>query len=209
MVVGANGYRLSFTTGGLLCDEAVAVAAVMVVEPDVSEVRTTAVERNLVQQRTSASTTRVTREVIGRLAGLPPAGIELVANGSAVDARALMWLAACLRYRLVGDFGRDVVRERLLSGRLLVAEDFDTFWNQQASWIDALRDAADTTRKKLRQNTFRMIREAGWLTGDGHVREAALSFAAIEVIRDVNPELALSFPLHNAQVAGIIQHQER
>jgi hypothetical protein len=169
-------YRLSFTTGGLLRAEAVAIADVVVLTGDPGAARELAVQRNLVQQRTTASTVRVTREVLQRLATLPATGVELVARGSLGDTRHVLWLAVCLRYRFLRDFGRDVLRDRYISGRsFLTHEDFDTFWNLQSSWVDALRDASASTRVKLRQNTFRILHEAGMLTDDDRVLPVLLS----------------------------------
>lgn len=197
-------YRLSFTTGGLLRTEAAVIAEVLLSLGDAGAARERVIEQNLVQQRTTASTARVTREVLQRLSTLPPVGVELVARGSVEDTRHVMWLAVCLRYRFLREFGREVVRERCTSGRSsLVYADFDTFWNVQASWVDALRDTADSTRAKLRQNTFRMLREAGLLNADGQVLPIVLSPSASEVIMATSPELVLSFPIDDVQLATL------
>jgi hypothetical protein len=202
-VTGA-AYRLSFTTGGLLRAEAVAIAEVVVSVGDIGAAREIALRRNLVQQRTTASTERVTREVVQRLTTLPASGVELVARGSVDDTRQIMWLAACLLYDFLRDFGREVIRDRYTSGRWLVNyEDFDTFWNLQSSWVDALRDAAASTRGKLRQNTFRMMREAGLLSDDHHILPVLLSPSAVAVVVEASPELLLSFPIDDAQIAAM------
>lgn len=195
-------YRLSFTTGGLLRAEATAIAEVLLTAEDSAAARAEAQDRNLVQQRTAASTARVTREVLQRLERLPKDATELIAHGPVSEATQLMWLAACLRYRFLRDFGREVIRGRYIAGqRHLALEDFDTFWNLQSSWIDELRDTADATRKKLRQNTFRMIREAGFLDVHDEIRPAVLSPAVAETIATCSPALLLSFPIDDAQVA--------
>lgn len=205
----AAQYHLSFTTGGLLRAEAVAIADVLLTEVDVERARYRAIEQNLVQQRTTASTARVTREVMQRLSELPQVGIELVAHGSVDDVRHTMWLAACLRYRFLRDFGREVIRERVISGRSgLAYEDFDTFWNLQSSWVDALRDAAHSTRMKLRQNTFRMLREAGLMGEDGRVLSVIPSPPVAGVIVAAAPELLLSFPIDDAQIAAFAVNQD-
>ncbi|WP_187776383.1 DUF1819 family protein [Antrihabitans cavernicola] len=197
-------YRLSFTTGGLLRAEAVAIAGIMLSSNDAAQARDRAIAQNVVQQRTTASTVRMTREVLQRLAELPEAGVELVAHGSVDDSRHALWLAACLRYRFLRDFGREVVRDRYVTGRSLVtSEDFDTFWNLQSSWVDALRDAADSTRNKLRQNTFRMLRDAGMLSANGQVLPVHPTAAVSEVIAASDPTLLLSFPANDARVGGL------
>lgn len=199
-----GAYRLSFTTGGLLRAEAVAIAGLLVTAPDAATARARAVELNLVQQRTTASTVRVTREVVQRVGELPPSGVEMVAQGSVDDSRQLMWLAACLRYRFLRDFGREVVRDRLVSGRSTVEQaDFDMFWNLQSSWVDALRDTANSTRIRLRQNTFLMLREAGLLDDQRRVLPTNLSPGVVAVIANAGNELLLSFPIHDAQVAAL------
>ncbi|WP_425004478.1 DUF1819 family protein [Mycolicibacterium sp. S3B2] len=197
----AAAYRLSFTTGGLLRAEAMAVAEVLLTAGNETAARVELRARNLVQQRTATSTARVTREVVQRLSELPPDGVSLVAHGTVSDAGHIMWLAACLRYQFLRDFGSEVLRARFNSGQwTLSLQDFDTFWNLQSSWIDELRDAADTTRKKLRQNTFRMLREAGFLTDSGEIRQAVLSPEVAKVVERCSPMSFLSFPIDDIQV---------
>lgn len=198
-------YRLSFTTGGLLRSEAVAVSALLVSGLDAGAVRERAIADNVVQQRTSASRTRVTREVAQRLEALPQRGIDLLANGSVDETRQLMWLAACHRYQLLRDFGREVVRERHLSGiNEVTYQDFDAFWNVQSSWIDALRDAADSTRAKLRQNAFRMLAEAGLMDKDSRVQPVLISHGVAATASAMSPELLLSFPIDDGQAATLM-----
>lgn len=198
-----TGYRLSFTTGGLLRAESVAIADIILSTKGAAEGRNRAITQNLVQQRTTASTVRVTREVLQRLAELPRSGVELVARGAVDESRHILWLAACLRYRFLRDFGREVLRERAVTGRWsLTYADFDTFWNLQSSWVDALRDAADSTRAKLRQNTFRMLREAELLSTDNRVLPSTPSLEAVEVIMTASPELLLSFPINDPQATA-------
>lgn len=197
-----DAYRLSFTTGGLLRAEATAIATLLLQTGDTAATRAEAQDRNLVQQRTTASTARVTREVLQRLSQLTTEGVELVAHGAVTDAGHMMWLAACLRYLFLRDFGRETIRSRYISGAVTLTHgDFDAFWNLQSSWIDELRDAAETTRKKLRQNTFRMIREAGFLDDHDEIQPLVLSPAVAEVVTACGPELLLSFPIDDVQVA--------
>ncbi|KXP14866.1 DUF1819 family protein [Tsukamurella pseudospumae] len=197
-------YRLSFTTGGLLMNECAAVAGLLLSEGDASRAWSVAVERNVVQQRVRRSTVRVTSEAVQRLAVVPRAGLRIIADGPGAQSRILMWVAACARYRLLRDFGREVLRDRLLAERPLVEpDDFETFWNVQSAWVDALRDAAPSTRVKLRQTTFRMARDAGFLDEAGRVVAAALTSDTAQVISELDASLVMSLPLHDGQLAGI------
>lgn len=197
-------YRLSFTTGGLMVTESAAVAGLLLSEGDASRAWSVAVERNVVQQRVRRSTVRVTSEAVQRLAVVPRAGLRIIADGPGTQSRILLWVAACARYRLLRDFGREVLRDRLLAERPLVEpDDFETFWNVQSAWVDALRDAAPSTRVKLRQTTFRMARDAGFLDEAGRVVAAALTSDTAQVISDLDASLVMSLPLHDGQLAGI------
>lgn len=197
-------YRLSFTTGGLLLSQGVAAAHVMLTESDVSRARALLEADNRVQQRTAASTQRVTREVVQRVAMLPRSGLELLAGGSVEESRHLMWLAACLRYQFLADFSRDVVRERYASGAgaTLTTADLDTFWDTQSSWIDALRDAKPSTRVRLRSNTFQMLRESEFLDTSGSILGAFLSSSVAGVVSACGFDAFHFFPLNDSQVAA-------
>ncbi|BDH57366.1 hypothetical protein MTP03_23050 [Tsukamurella sp. PLM1] len=203
-VVTIEPYRLSFTAGGLLVEESAAVAALLLEEGDASRAWSLGVERNVVQQRSRRSTVRLTSEAVQRLVLLPSSGLRVLAAGPGAQARILLWVAACARYRLLRDFGREVLRERLLTERPLVQpDDFETFWNVQAAWVDELRDAAPSTRVKLRQSTFRMAREAGFVADGGRVVAVVPSPAVVDVLSQMDPAVALSLPLYESQFAGI------
>ena len=124
-----------------------------------------------------------------------------MARGSLEETRHLMWLAMCLRYQFLRTFGREVIHNRYTASRPVVTyDDFDAFWNLQSSWVDELRDAAETTRAKLRQNTFRMLREAGLLNKDNRILPVLPSPETTEVIMDASPDLLFSFPIDDAQI---------
>jgi hypothetical protein len=60
-------YRLSFTTGGLFVQEAASVAAAYLATKDWAKARAQAREQNLMQVRTAAAATRVSKELTARL----------------------------------------------------------------------------------------------------------------------------------------------
>lgn len=176
-------YALSFTSGGLLLREADVVAAVYLRERDWAAVRNLVMEGNLLQARTVSSSVRVTRETIQRLSVLDDAELELLADSSLTERCHLMWVAACRRYELIGDFAEEVLRERflLLTPRLSI-DDFDRFITGKSLWHSELDELKASTRAKLRQNVFRMLHEAGLCSEDGDIRLAVLSARVYEVL---------------------------
>lgn len=168
-------YRLSFAAGGLLAREAVPVASTYLKVGDWKQTRNVVRERNLIQQRTEASTLRISREVVQRLSTLDRDEVELVSDGTAHERQLMMWSAACRRYELINEFAREVLRERyLLMTPTLTHDDYDSFIRSKALWHGELDALTPLTYKKLRAELFRMLREADLLSETGHIVDAEL-----------------------------------
>ncbi|MBB1515744.1 DUF1819 family protein [Tessaracoccus sp. MC1679] len=173
-------YALSFTSGALLTREAVIAAPLFLEVRDWNAVRDRLRAENLLQARTASSGFRLAREVVQRLAVLTDAQLDLLQDASPSERGHLMWVAACRRYALIGDFAEEVVRERfLLLTPTLGYDDFDSFVRGKALWHPELAEVKDSTLQKLRSTVFRMLTEAGLLTG-GEIVHAPLS----ERVRD-------------------------
>lgn len=169
-------YALSFTTGALLAREAAALAPVYLEQRDWRTVRDLAARGNLLQSRTSTSGVRVVRETVKRLSALTDDEIDLLTDSTASERAHLMWVAACRRYELIGDFAEEVVRERfLLLTPTLDHRDFDAFIRSKAIWHEELVEIKESTLAKLRSNVFRMLQQAELLSAAGHIMPALLS----------------------------------
>lgn len=174
-------YALSFTSGGLLAREASLLAPVYFSERDWGTVRDSSIEQNLLQARTTSSSERVTRETIQRLSVFDENELHLLMDSSHTERSHLMWVAACRRYVLIGDFAEEVLRERfLLLTPTLDHENFDRFITGKSLWHPELDELKPSTRAKLRQTMFRMLHEARLLSQDGEIIPAVLS----ERVRD-------------------------
>ena len=177
---GHDRYALSFTSGALLTREAVIAAPLFLEVRDWGLVRYQLRSENSLQARTASSGSRLAREVAQRLAVLTVPELELLRDASSGERGHLMWVAACRRYALIGDFAEEVVRERfLLLTPTLGYADFDSFVRGKALWHPELAEVKDSTLQKLRSTVFRMLTEAG-LLASGEIVNAALS----ERVRD-------------------------
>ncbi|RRJ85877.1 DUF1819 family protein [Gulosibacter macacae] len=177
---GHDRYALSFTSGALLAREAVIAVPLFLEVRDWGLVRDRLRSENLLQARTASSGFRLAREIAQRLAVLTHPELELLRDASPSERGHLMWVAACRRYALIGDFAEEVVRERfLLLTPTLGYDDFDSFVRGKALWHPELAEVKDSTLQKLRSTVFRMLTEAGLLAG-GEIVHAALS----ERVRD-------------------------
>lgn len=168
-------YALSFTSGALLMREALVAAPVYLRERDWAKVRTLIAEDNLLQTRTRSSGTRLSREVAQRLSALSVDEIELLLEATPTERGHLMWVAACRRYALIGEFAEEVLRERfLVLAHTLDYDDFNSFIRSKALWHEEVVNLKESTLIRLRSNVFRMLAEAGLLS-DGRIVPAVLS----------------------------------
>ncbi|MFD5277054.1 DUF1819 family protein [Pseudarthrobacter sp. NPDC058362] len=188
-------YALSFTSGGLLAREGEMVAEVYLTTRDWNAAKVRVIEANLLQARTSSSSSRITREAIQRVSVLSDSELELLTQASNTELRHLMWAAACRRYDFIGDFAEEVLRERfLLMTPTLSFHDFERFLTGKGLWHPELDELKPSTSQKLRQNLFRMLHEAGLRTPDGKIVPAVLSARVAEALARRAPSDLRFFP---------------
>ncbi len=199
-------YKLSFTTGGLMASEAGIAARLYGKHGDWDQARDQIRAQNPFGIRTASSVTRVSQEVVDRLRTLNPDEIELVAKGSATERNALVWLAATRRYLLIEQFATEVLRERYV--RMMPTLDsshFDAFLSEKASWYPEIADLATSTRTRLRQGLFQMLREAELLSPGGTIEPVFLSDRLLHVLRAQGSRTFLVFPMTDEQIASVMR----
>ena len=192
---------MSFTTGALFHQESVNLAGLYLDKGDWNEVREEAIERNLLQARTTASAKRNCREIYSRLKHLNQDELELLVEGDHQEQAYLLWLAVCRRYRFIYDFSTEVIRERFLTLRYdLRYVDYDAFFNAKMDWHEELEKITTTTRNKLRQVMFKMLREAELLNSDSSIIPAMLSPVLINVICNHSERDLQLFPIMETEI---------
>ena len=193
--VAASQYRMSFSTGGLCVNESATLALLYQDFGDWEAVRSAALEAGTLPFRKPSSARRSIREIVNRIRCLSEEELELLRAGEHSESTALLWLATCRAYRFVGEFATEVVNERFLSFRTdLALEDFDIFLEAKAEWHPKLGELSTSTRKKIRQVLFRMMREAEILSIDDHILGALLTPRLERLIRSGNTMELRFFP---------------
>ena len=189
-------YKTSFTTGGLYYHEAPNVAKLYLDLGDWNAVRREILSSNLLQTRTRSSSIRTARELCFRLEVLSYEQLKLLSTGSPQEQMHLLWLASCKQYSLVREFAIEVVREKFLRLDLALSYlDFDIFFNAKAEWDNDLAGLTDSTRKKLRQVLFRMMREAEILDRANNIQPVSLTPDMARVIINDDPTYSGVFPV--------------
>lgn len=131
---------------------------------------------NLLQTRTQSTGIRRAREVVQRLSTLDEDDLELLVAATQSERGHLLWAAACRHYALIAEFAEEVLRERFLVMATKIDHgDFDAFFRSKTLWHEELGSISETTRQKLRSSMFRMLAEAGLISGDNQIVAAVLS----------------------------------
>lgn len=151
---------------------------------------------------------REMHELIKRYNGLSKDEEKVMRRGSVDSRKKITFVAACKTYSFLLDFVIEVVREKVLVFDYQLGEgDFRSFINRKRELHPELDSFADSTLKKARQSTFKILEEAKiindvrtkviqpqWLEND--VKEA--------VVND-NPELLKVFMLSETDIMMLSQ----
>jgi len=199
-------YSMSFTTGSLFHQESVELAVLYLDLGDWNSVREKVISENLLQARTLNTLKRVCREVISRLKKLYQKELDLLVCSSPQEQRLVLWLAVCRRYRFIGDFAVEILRERFITLKNdLSHEDYDSFYNRKSEWHTELDQVRPSTRAKLRQVLFKILREADLLTANKTINAAMLSSRFVDLLAEDNWQDVLFFPAFESDLRGISQ----
>jgi hypothetical protein len=177
MSSAAPTYKMSFVTGGLFLNESIEVARMHNPGEAWDETIRRALEHGVSSLPKAASRRRTLREIVNRISTLGDEELSfLVEEADRQDQQALLWLATCRAYRFVREFAIEVIHERFLSFKLdLPLESFDVLFEAKAEWYEGLNGISATTRAKLRQVLFRMMREANVITPESRIVAAYVS----------------------------------
>ena len=199
----AEKYLLSFTAASLSYSESIKIAEVYLGCKDWNETKIIIEENNLLQSRTGSRTVRTYIELAQRLKLLSIEQMELLVEGNIQEQRYLLWFTVCNRYKFIQEFATEVIHEKFMSMDYELTElDYDAFFNRKADWHEELDLIANSTKNKLKEVVFRMLREAGITTDEKIIVQALLSKRLIEVLNPDAPISYQNFPLQISDIEG-------
>jgi hypothetical protein len=194
-------YSLSFTTGTLLHQESVNIAELFLKHNDWNAVKSEVLTQNILQARTHNTAKRVYSEICSRLKNLCDSELNLLVHGTTQEQGYLLWLAVCRRYKFIEDFATEIIHERYVSlNSSLQYSDFDSFFNSKSVWHSEMEAITSSTRSKLRQVAFKMLREAGLLTKDNTIIAAIFTGQFLEAISYSDKATIRLFPVFDTEV---------
>lgn len=197
---------MSFTAGGLFLPESSEIANLFRSLKDWKAVRNRTLEQNLIQSRTTSSKIRICREICQRLEELSDSQLEILTDGTIGEQRQILWVAICRHHRFIHEFAVEVIREKYLQLNFeLHPEDYDAFFNNKAMLHDELDQLTESTRNKLRQVVFRMLRETGLLTKQNAINPPMLTHRVAQAVGDKAPDDLRIFPIADKDIEGLLK----
>lgn len=194
-MVNSVKYSMAFTTCSLLVQESIKVAQLFVEKEDWKEVSQEATKTNLLQYRTESSLKRTLSEIISRLKLLPSDALPLLANGFIQEQLQILWFAVCLRYPFIKEFATEVIKEKyIIMQPELTSLDYDSFFNSKINWHVELETITDTTKNKLKQVLFKMLKESEIVDDNNYINTVLLSPSVKDIIAGYNKEYLNIFP---------------
>ena len=157
---------------------------------------------NLLQVRTAAAATRIGKELTARLEVLDVAELQCLIDGSVRERGYLLWAAACRRYPLIRDFAVEVLVQHYLSLRhRLTLMDYEAFYGGKATWHAELDELAPSTQRKLRQNLFRMMRDADLLSVQSLIQPTMLTPRVAQLLARQGRQALQIFPTTESEIS--------
>jgi hypothetical protein len=197
MCMSKTKFALSFTAGGLLYNESIVVAeALLRHEYDWKATLSEIDEKNLLQSRMPSTAKRKLREISQRLKCLTIEQMALLVDGTRLEQKLILWLACCLKYPLLAELARDVVRAKFLQLDYAInAVDVAKFIETQSVWHEELDVLTPSTLTKLQTVMLRMLRESELVSDDGIISAPLVSGRFIQVLQLDSPNHLQFFPL--------------
>lgn len=157
-------YNAEISAGSLMLPESRRVARFMLKHPDRATWFDILKRENILQKKSPATARRQARLIRNRLETLDESAWHMVAEGEQELALQMLLAAAIKHSRLLADFMRDVVSQRLRRlEHVLDPAEWEGFLAECAQRDPAVAQWSASTRAKLLQVVLRILAEARYL----------------------------------------------
>ena len=188
-------YRLSFGTGNAYINESNLILKKYLENKDWKETEKYSIENNILNTNKLGSAKRIFREISLRLKSLSNEEQEFFIRSNYVDQSILIWISICRTYRFIGDFSSMIILEKFNSYQLeLDYDDFNYFYEKQKVFHEELNLLKDSTRKKLRQVIFRIMKDLNMISKAKEITPLLPSTDLKEVSNSTRKDLKLFLP---------------
>lgn len=188
-------YRLSFGTGNAYINESNLILKKYLENKDWKETEKYSIENNILQTNSLSSAKRIFREISLRLKSLSNEEQEFFIISNYLDQSILIWIAICRTYKFIGDFATMIISEKFNSYQIeLDYNDFNYFYEQQKVLYKELNSLKDSTRKKLRQVIFKIMKDLNIVSKKKEITPLLPSIELKEISKLTRKDLDLFLP---------------
>ena len=188
-------YRLSFGTGNAYIHESNLILKKYLENKDWKETERFCIEDNILQINTLSSAKRIFREISLRLKSLNDEEQEFFISSNYVDQSILIWISICRTYKFIGDFSSIIISEKFNSFQLEIDySDFNHFYERQEVLHEGLYSLKDSTRKKLRQVIFKIMKDLNMISKKNEITPLFPSKELKDVSKLTRKDLNLFLP---------------
>ncbi len=188
-------YRLSFGTGNAYINESSLILKKYLENKDWKETEKYNIENNILQTNSFSSAKRIFREISLRLKSLSNEEQEFFIKSNYVDQSILIWISICRTYKFIGDFSSIIISEKFNSYQLEINyNDFNYFFEKQIVFHEELSLLKDSTRKKLRQVIFRIMKDLNLVSKNMEITPLMPSVELKKISKTTKKDLKLFLP---------------
>ena len=188
-------YRLSFGTGNAYINESNLILKKYLENKDWKETEKYSIENNILQTNSLSSAKRIFREISLRLKSLSNEEQEFFTKSNYVDQSILIWISICRTYKFIGDFSSMIISEKFNSYQLEINyNDFNYFFEKQIVFHEELSLLKDSTRKKLRQVIFRIMKDLNLVSKNMEITPLMPSVELKKISKTTRKDLKLFLP---------------
>ncbi len=145
--------------------------------------RREAMENNLMKIEKRASSARYLAYIMKLLRTLDDRELELLASSNANTQRAMMWLAFCRTYPIMGKFADTVINQKFNHYDFsLCTSDWNEFLSRESQEHQEIEDIGKASRAKAKSVLFGNLRNVGYLSSSNAIKGAMLPNEMVKMI---------------------------
>jgi hypothetical protein len=155
-------YTFSFTAASALIKETFTICELYVKYKDWNKVEEEVFDHNILNKKKGSTVQREFNEIKKRLVNLNALEMNLLIKGDSDSTKIIVRLALVKTYVFLFDFLREVVTAKFLQYDNYISDaDYYRFIDSKTALHPELGSSSETTLKKVKQVTFRMLAEVG------------------------------------------------
>lgn len=202
MVKNNDTYNFAFTGASMKFHDFMRLA--YYVEENQIDIMNDMPDPNLIMGRSNTRTNkREFRELIKRYKLLTPTQRSLLLDLDVIAQKQLAMIGICKLYAFVRDFIIEVVREKFLVLDFKLTDgDYQSFFNRKIELHPELEQFSDSTVKKARQVTWRMLEQGGLIdnTKSRNILPQFVNQQLVNVVRSDSSEFLKIFLMTDREI---------